>query len=53
MRSVLLVDKNGIFRHPPAAIVVERFAGIRVNIKPWKIAARNVDAYSMASLENK
>ena len=43
---------DGVFGDPPAPIVVERFAGIRIYVKPWEVAAGDVHAYAVAALEH-
>ena len=49
---MLGIGVNGILRDPPAPVIVQRLARIRVHIEAWKIAARYIEADPVPALEN-
>jgi len=49
---MLGVVVNGILRNGPAPIVIERFAGVRVDVEAREVAAGNVEADAMAAWEH-
>src|SRR3989442_8448822 len=52
MRRTIRVVEDRVVGHHPAAIVVERLAGIRVHVEAREIAARDVEAGAAAFLED-
>src|ERR1039458_10040149 len=51
LRSPAATIVDGVFGHPPAAVVVKRFARVRVHIEAREVTARNIDADAVAALK--
>ena len=49
---MLSIMKHSIHCDLASSMLIKWFASIRIDVKSWKIAARNVDSDAMASFEN-
>lgn len=52
MGGVLRVVVDGVVGDEHPAISAEKLTGVRVHIKPREVAARDIDPYPVALLEN-
>jgi len=46
-------EVDRVFGDPPTPVIVECFTRVRVHIKPWEVAARDIQADPVAALNSR